>query len=720
MTHLIKKNIRIGLFFAGIFALTFGSDIKAQTQPEIHTGMYWPEGQALPFFSTPVSPLKVLDIDPQIAENSFSNDEIVTFSCFQGLVNKVKTEIVIFGRSANRREHWLNEIGLSYSSTTQYSTPTARYQLIKEYKDRIKGLVIYNTPPPINNSPLAHYRNAATTIANIHGYLPVTPEIKANIEKAGVTFPASRIIDITDWTQDTPLSIYQRIYDEYWTRCSKRLLIHMSVNNAVRLAPLRDLAAATGAAVLWLDTKEWNTEERALYKKFMKDMADTKGTSIALGWGTTERSVISAGAEFGISMIPADDYANATVFSATSHIINIPKVPKRPALENKLYMAMYITDGDNIQYVQGAMKSNWDNAKNYRGKVAVNWTISPGLVDIGPGILNYYYNTSSGYECFVAGPSGMGYIMPLNTLPEAERDGRPTALAKSFLNDKVYMDNYTKLSESYLVRSGMRAVTIWDDANEDVKNSFEENCKYLYGATIQAFGRGNVVPVTINNRLHFSKHTIHYESNLNYFKRTVSNYINSTTASNPLFSTYQLNGWYINTGHIVTAYDSLKTIYGDKFEFIRADHYYSYYNEYNKFPFNLNMLASTKVTSSDSSGNDENAADGTPATMWISSKNGTKYLQFEFDRTYSMSRYVLRFAEANGLASNLNVKSWKVEASTNGTSWTVVNEFSNNYSSAADIIIPPMDAKFIKITFIETGADATARIADVEIYGAVK
>ena len=720
MATKIQNIICRSFIFIGLFIFTFESDVKAQTQQSDTKGIYWPENQALPFFSTPASPLKVLDINPPIVENGCSNEEVIMFSCFQGLVNKDKVEIILFGSGgAMRREHWPAVLGLSVGSTTQYSTPATRYQLVREYKDRIKGIVVYNAPPD-NNSPLAHYRNAATTIANVYGYLPVTPEIKNNLEKAGLTFSASQIIDITGWTQNTALSIYQRIYDEYWPRCSKRLLVHMSAGNAVRLAPLRDLAAATGAAVIWLDTKEWNTEERALYKRFMKDMADAPGTAIALGWGTTERSVITAGAEFGISMIPSDDYANATVFSATDHRINIPKVPKRPPLENKLYLAMYITDGDNIQYVQGSMKSNWDNASNDRGKVAVNWTISPGLVDIGPGILNYYYNTASDYECFVAGPSGMGYIMPINTLPEAERDGRPTALAKTFLTDKTYMDNYTRLTGTYLQRSGMRALTIWDDANPDVKSSYEKNCKYLYGATIHAFGRGDVSPVTINNRLYFSKHSIHYESNLDYYKKTVSNYISSSSTYVPLFSTYQLNGWRINTGNIVALYDSIKPIYGNKFEFVRADHYYSYFNEYNKLPFNLNMLASTIITSSDPAGNNEDAADGTPATLWVSSKSGTKYLQFEFDKTYSISRYVLRFAEANGLASNLNIKNWKVEVSTNGTSWILADEFQNNTKAVADIEIKSKDAKFVRITFTDTGGDSTARIADVEIYGAVK
>jgi len=684
--------------------------------------MNWPEGRALPAFSIPALPLKVIDVTLS-EENSFSNEEIVMFSCFQGLVNKDKVEIILYGSGgALRREHWLTTLGLTVSSTTQYSTAAARYLLVREYKDKIKGLVVYNAPPD-NNSPLAHYRNAAATIANIYGYLPVTPEIKTNLEKAGVSFPANQIIDITKWTQDTPLSIYQRIYDEYWQRCSKRLLIHMSVSSVGRLAPLRDLAAATGAAVIWLDTKEWNVAERALYQKFMKDMADTPGTSIVLGWGTTERSVITAGTEFGISLIPADDYANATVFSTIAHQVNIPKVPKRPPLENKHYIAMYITDGDNIQYVQGAMKTNWDNARNDRGKVAVNWTIAPGLVDIGPGILNYYYETASDYECFVAGPSGMGYSMPINTLEEREerggRRGQITAYAKTFLTDKTYMDNYTKLTETYMKRSGMRVLTIWDDANTDVKKSFEKNCRYLYGATIQAFGSGDVVPVTINNRLHFSKHAIHYESNVDYFFRTVSNLVAHTSAEIPHFVTYQLNGWRITTNHILSLYNNLKPEHGNKFEFVRADHYYSYFNEYNKLPFNLNMLASTKITSSDPAGNNENAADGTPSTMWTSSQSGNKYLQFEFDRTYTISRYVLRFAETNGLPTNLNIRNWKVEVSTNGRSWTLVNEFNNNTAAVADIDISPTNAKFVRFTFTNTGADATARIADVEVHGAV-
>ena len=83
-------------------------------------------------------------------------------------------------------------------------------------------------------------------------------------------------------------------------------------------------------------------------------------------------------------------------------------MPRKPKLDNKAYVAVFISDGDNIQYTQRAMRRIWDRAAPHRGKVPLNWTIAPGLVDIGPGILNYYYTTATEKDCFVTGPTGMG------------------------------------------------------------------------------------------------------------------------------------------------------------------------------------------------------------------------------------------------------------------------------------------------------------------------
>ncbi len=108
------------------------------------------------------------------------------------------------------------------------------------------------------------------------------------------------------------------------------------------------------------------------------------GEAVALRWYSTERSGITTASEFGIGTLPADFHLSGSVYSGTDHRIQVPKVPKMPLLTNKVCVASFISDGDNIQYAQRAMKRIWDRAASVRGKAPLNWTIAPGLVDIGP------------------------------------------------------------------------------------------------------------------------------------------------------------------------------------------------------------------------------------------------------------------------------------------------------------------------------------------------
>ena len=67
--------------------------------------------------------------------------------------------------------------------------------------------------------------------------------------------------------------------------------------------------------------------------------------------------------------------------------------PSRPALQNKMYVAIFNSDGDNLQEDEGLIPLKW--ADSARGSVPINWTISPALVDVAPGILRYYQGTAT-------------------------------------------------------------------------------------------------------------------------------------------------------------------------------------------------------------------------------------------------------------------------------------------------------------------------------------
>jgi len=531
----------------------------------------WPPEQALPGFPVPAEKLYSMDTA------FLTPDERITISALQGIANKTEPRLLLTEDGDIPRDTWAKTFNLHTVTVKE------QYDLIAKFKDEVRGIVVYDP------SKSSHYRNIASSVANINGYLPVTNGIKKTLARYGVEFDEADIIDITGWTLTSPIDIYGKFYDEYWRECTKRLLI--SANPDRDFDHCRDIAAAVGAAVVYLDCKK--SDERALYEKFMYDMAGNRDknntTAIVMGWFTSERSGITAGSAYGVSSIPADLYISGSVYGGVTYnknpedrTINIPAVPPKNGPENKVYVAVFMTDGDNIQYIQRFMRKLWDSPEETasRGKVAVNWTISPSLVDIGPGILNYYYSLATEKECFVAGPSGMGYLMPVNTNRE---DG---VRLGEFLTDKTYMDAYTKLTERYLQKAGLRVVTIWDDANGDLRDSYERNCRYLYGATVQNFGAGNVSSGITNGRLAFIKHETHYEGQYHTILADMTKKISAWDGEKPLFLTYQVKVWECGTPQIVKLFDELDKKFEGKVEFVRADHFFALYNEANGLPFN--------------------------------------------------------------------------------------------------------------------------------------
>jgi len=364
------------------------------------------------------------------------------------------------------------------------------------------------------------------------------------------------LVDLTELKYSSPIEIYEYLYQNDWAQCEKRLIVSARPTD---LHHTRDIAAACGIAVVWLDNRI--PAERDLMRKFFRDMK--AGEAVALGWYTSERSGITTASEFGIGTMAADFYLDASVHSGTEHHIQIPKVPRMPELTNKVYVAIFISDGDNIQYVQHALRGIWDRSASRRGKVPLNWTIAPGLVDIGPGILNYYYSTAPSNDCFVCGPSGMGYLMPCNTLNE------PGAPVGVYTDDPLRMDGYPRLTETYLERSGLRVVTIWDDATPRQRTSYADQCHYLYGATVQNFKDVPAVQSSVERDLvRFEKLVIPYATTYAHIRGSLASEIHSWDGNAPRFLAYQVSIWKeMKPDRIVELQDDL----GRDFEALLGD-----------------------------------------------------------------------------------------------------------------------------------------------------
>lgn len=685
--NVMKTGKKIMLYSIAITCILMSMPFNSNAQRislDEH-GMKWPITQAFPSFALPNDTLDGITI----TNENFTADQINLFVVLQGLVNRRKPSIIILKPGREGKYTWPNNFSFSMK---EYSTEDS-WKLISKYQKSIKGLVLYNAKKS------NHYRNLAGTVAGLRKALPVTEAEYEKLKSLNINLPI--IEDLSGLPFTTAEDIYKYLYKKYWPECTKRMLISHQASGYIR-----DIAAASGAAIVWLDPRK--KSENQVLRLFLNDMKS--GESIILGWWAEERSGIGIGTEYGISTVPADFYDNATVYAGMSPVIDLPIVPKKPKLENKIYISIFLSDGDNIQYCQHSLPNLWKDKT--RGSIPINWTISPSLVDLGPGLLNYFYKTATPNDFFASGPSGLGYTL----IYDAHNKKWNNKGGNSF-------EEYTKLTQRYLERSGLRVITVWDQINEDQMNMYANNCRYLYGVTQQDWQKqqGKIPVYVKQNKLAFIPNYPCYTNNVENIIDMNEEAIAEFDGSHPIFITSQAVAWKVGPDSIIALKKKLEKLSPGNIVICRADHFFSLYNEANRLSYNLTLSPEMKITSSPTSTQPEFVSDGTCSLRrsWISSKKDKKWIQFDFKRAYSLNRYVIRHAGVSGMDKSYNIKAFNLESSMDGKNWRKVDEQSNNKLDVTDIDFSPVEARYLRINIIDSGKDKVARIADVEVYGAV-
>ena len=660
----------------------------------------WPENQIFPYFSEPEGELIAFP------DNILSHRERVALASLQGFVNAIETRVVILAGDVSK---WLGDYGYSYNTVSAENV----YSHIKELcKESVAGVVLYS------DELSAEYINLAASIGNTMNALPLTAEDYDKWRSEGIELPV--LADIRGLTYDNTTEIYKYFFDNYWESCNKKILVVQRTGMAFEM---RDLAAAVGGAVVYLScaggTETW------LFKKYLNTM--TPGESILTGWyADQERELMTVAANCGLSCVPSDFFSNATVF-AQKQDIEVQQVPDMPELENKIYIAYFLSDGDNIQYDMHAMREYWDNNSSQKGNVPVNWTISPALVDIAPGMMNYYYSEATDKECFVCGPSGMGYTMPKNTFG-ANRGNQ-------FLSNKKFTA-YVDMTNRYLQKAGLRTVTIWDNLSLAQRNIYSENGTYLYGLTVQHFTDSSLKKrfTGVTNDMLIMQMTPGYfaqNAEGNHPLTKIGDVINDAVrylkydGSAPVFVATQVSVWgYHNIGDVVELEKYLSDYYGDIYgkdvvEFVRADHFYNLYYEAKSLPQDITLKSELTAAATSSSDKANLTTDGTcyGDSIWTAESEGSQSVTYSLGNTYDVSEVAVYHAEANGLDASLNTRSFNVELSTDNANWIKVAEVSGNTQSWSDVQFKATKASYVRITVNDAGSDNIARIADIDIYG---
>jgi GxGYxY sequence motif in domain of unknown function N-terminal/GxGYxYP putative glycoside hydrolase C-terminal domain/FG-GAP-like repeat len=496
-------------------------------------GLSWPAGQAFPTFAPPATTLDVVN------ETGLSADTCTLVVTLEGLVNRTQPRIWVTDGSS-QQALWLAQ------TDAGSNTVTDPLSLVTKYASEIAGIVIYD-------DTVADTLNLATTIAGVKGGIVASPALSTTLTAA--PYNLAVLDDLRTNAFTSTLDVYQYELDNYASLTTHRLITGLELTIPDHL---RDYTVATKAMMVWLDPT--NAAQEALLEQFL---ALLEPNSPYLGWWTSEGPGVQTAATYGVPVFAADWSMNLTVLGGTPRGSTPPPVPPPPPLENKMYVAIFMSDGDNLQEDEGLVPLKW--ADSNRGSVPISWTIDPALVDVAPVILRYFQSTATVDDLLVSGPSGLGY-----TYPEAW-----TGTA---------FDAYTQLSGSYLDTAGLRVITLWNngvDLSAASAQSYATNVPGLLGMTIQNDG---VARQFVNGTLPVDVMEVSYAPTEQTLESGLDSAVAAYDGSRPFFAAIQGD---MNYSTITpTNFLDVRNHYANDSNvvFVRADHYFELMSRANAPP----------------------------------------------------------------------------------------------------------------------------------------
>lgn len=121
----------------------------------------------------------------------------------------------------------------------------------------------------------------------------------------------------------------------------------------------------------------------------------------------------------------------------------------------------------------------------------------------------------------------------------------------------------------------------------------------------------------------------------------------------------------------------------------------------------------------------EKAVDGSIASYsngnskWCSTASGDKWLKVDLGQNYNINRWVVKHAGSGGENTAWNTKDFKLQKSSDGTSWTDVDAVAGNTASITDRTVAAFASRYVRlyITAPSSTSDQAARIYEFEVYG---
>lgn len=397
---------------SGTSSGTSSSQDDSDLPDAIESGVYW----RAPAIASSVC---------YINEDNMSDDEEVMITSVQGILAQTEAKIYIDDNSGGVKK-WFDQMQTALGYTVK--TYTDPWVLLDDVKSLLptKKLVVYASVDSSGDKFNTSIDNAAS-VAGVEGYVMSNTALVSKMMTHGFSLGKN----VTESTT-------REIWEEYKDRLNNKML----VNQKPVVNVLRDYAIASKCMCTYFDYEGDDDELQNDIESWIIPNAPI------LGWCEDELDFVATNSALGKITI-ASDYAISLSFTSgykPGADLAFSNYKKRDIKveSGKHYVAILMSDGDNVQWVERDFVVNKKfYGSEYRGNFPMTWAVSPSLGDLCPAALEGIYSMGTEYDDFVAGPSGIGYTEPT-------------------VYNSSAMDDFGAKTAGYMKKTGLHSVNMID------------------------------------------------------------------------------------------------------------------------------------------------------------------------------------------------------------------------------------------------------------------
>ena len=445
--------------------------------------------------SAPAKEIKVYT--PSASENGAA---LAVGRIFQGVINKQKPQVYIADNVtasgvnvSDVKEMILEQYGEIEFKTCEMDESKAHkdysvfWSLWRDFSDLIENIYVFDLEDGLQDS-----LNVAAMLAGRNKGVAVPKKLYEDLFSEGL-IGTRRVVDVCEefgfGHSEGTLGITRWIRDNMVEGSNKELVFMLYPGgrgeDAYSYPAAYDMAVAVDALIYWIDP------DFDIYKNLQKEILDQFGSNaLVIGWPgiNMEGAYVNSVSACGKNVVCADwGFANGSLYAAFEDYYpeECTTVPaEETVLNNKVYVAFTVSDGDAWHYATKELLAYWNNP--VRGSVPITWTIPSLFARFHPTLLRYLYDTKSPLDEFIQGPSGVGYVYPTQMPQEAFSDyceKTRSALEKL----KINMVNYWDSSDSYYTPDNARLIEYCQTVQPEavfLGHSSADNSYFMIGDTV--------------------------------------------------------------------------------------------------------------------------------------------------------------------------------------------------------------------------------------------